>query len=182
MPLRTCGAEQPGRGGLGTDTRSSVAAPSAVGTWRSNSPDARGRRACFTSFCNRHCARTDTTGPGQGGAVRPGDVAPAPRPPRDAGTAAFSAERRHARLSQGQVREPHRRSATGPAGHRAHRRPGRGDAPPVVPRARRTRPPATCPRCRHPRPRTEACTPAGRRGGCFLTGSSSLYIHVKVFS
>lgn len=84
MPLRTCGAEQPGRGGLGTDTRSSVAAPSAVGTWRSNSPDARGRRACFTSFCNRHCARTDTTGPGQGGAVRPGDVRswrPRRRPP-----------------------------------------------------------------------------------------------------
>lgn len=84
MPLRTCGAEQPGRGDLGTDTRSSVAAPSAVGTWRSNSPDARGRRACFTSFCNRHCARTDTTGPGQGGAVRPGDVRswrPRRRPP-----------------------------------------------------------------------------------------------------
>lgn len=30
-----------------------------------------------------------------------------------------------------------------------------GDAP----RARRTRPPATCPRCRHPRPRTAACRP-----------------------
>lgn len=91
MPLRTCGAEQPGRGGLGTDTRSSVAARSAVGTWRSNSPDARGRRACFTSFCNRHYARTDTTGQGQGGAVRPGDVRswrprrrpPCPPPPRE---------------------------------------------------------------------------------------------------